>query len=184
VALHDGQFRIVAHGAQHLDVGVVLDHRAQLAFMAAAAQLVEDHAGNADVGVEGLVAQDQRGDAARHATRIEHQHHGRLYQLGERRIAVAAVEVQAIVEPLVALDEGHVGTLGVAAHHGQDLVPFHGLEVEVVAGASRGQAQPHGIDIVRAFLEGLDPDAARSEGGAQSQGDGGLPGGLVGGGYQ
>jgi hypothetical protein len=109
VALDDGQLRVVQHGAEHRHVGVVLDHRAQLGLVARAAEAVEDDAGDADVAVEGLVAEDQRGDAARHAARVEHQHHRQAEQLGQRGIAVAAGEVEPVVEALVALDEGNVG---------------------------------------------------------------------------
>jgi hypothetical protein len=48
VALDQGQFGILLHRADHRHVGVVLDHGAQLGFVAAAAEAVEDHAGDAD----------------------------------------------------------------------------------------------------------------------------------------
>ena len=91
VALDDGEARILVHRAQHRHVGVVLDHRAQLGFVARAAQPGQDHAGDADRAVERLIAEDQRRNAAGHAARIEHQHHRQVQQLRQRRIAVAAV---------------------------------------------------------------------------------------------
>ncbi len=103
------QLGVAGQRAEHRHVGVVLDHRAQLGLVAAAAELVEHDAGDADLAVEGLVAEDQRCDAARHALRVEHQQHRQAEHARQRRIAVAAVEREAVVEALVAFDEGDVG---------------------------------------------------------------------------
>jgi hypothetical protein len=105
VALDQGQVGILLHRADHRHVGVVLDHGAQLGLVAAAAEAVEDHAGDADIAVEGLVAEDQRRDAARHAARVEHQHHRQVEQARQRGVAVGAFEVESVVEALVALDQ-------------------------------------------------------------------------------
>jgi hypothetical protein len=72
VALDQREFGILLHRADHRHVSVMLDHCAQLGLMTAAAESVEDHPGNADAGVEGLVAEDQRCDAARHSACVEH----------------------------------------------------------------------------------------------------------------
>lgn len=50
--LHAG---VVLDGADHFDIRVMLDHRAQLGFMSAATEIVEDDAGNADVRIERLI---------------------------------------------------------------------------------------------------------------------------------
>jgi hypothetical protein len=75
----------------------VLDHPSQLAFVAGASDAVEDNAGDANPGIEGLVTEDQRSDAARHAARVEHQQDRRAEQCGERRIRVRAVQVEAVI---------------------------------------------------------------------------------------
>ncbi len=175
--LHVGFTR---HGTEHRHVGVMLYDGTQLGFMAAAAELVEDHAADADLGVETLIAQYQRCDAARHAACVQHQYHGRIEQLGQRRIAVAAVQIQTVVESLVALDDVDVRAPCVVADGVNDFVVLHGVEIEVVAGASGGPAEPHGIDVVRPLLERLHHQAARAQGSTQSQRDSGLAGRLVG----
>jgi hypothetical protein len=53
--LHAG---FVLNGADHLDVSVMFDHGAQLRFVAAAAEIVEDDAGNPDIRVERLITQN------------------------------------------------------------------------------------------------------------------------------
>ena len=117
MALDQRQHRVVRHRAQHGHIGVVLDHRAQLGFVARAAELVQDHAGNPDARVEGLVPQDQRCDAACHAARVEHQHHRQVEQMGQRGVAVAAVQRQAVVQALVALDDADVRSGAMAARN-------------------------------------------------------------------
>ena len=182
VALDDAELRIVEHGAEHRHVGVVLDDGAQLGFVARAAEAVEDDAGDADVAIEGLVAEDQRGDAARHAARIQHQHDGQVEQPGQRRIAVAAGEVEPVVEALVALDEGNVRVRAVTGEGVDQLVMRLHVEVQVAAGAAAGQAQPDRVDVVGALLEGLHGEAASAQGGGQAEAEGRLAGGLVRGG--
>jgi hypothetical protein len=156
--LHAG---VVLHRADHLDLGVVLDHRAQLRFVAAAAEVVEDDPGDADIRVERLVAEDQRRHPARHAARVDHQHHRRAQQLGQRRVAVAAVEIEPVVEPLVALDQADPRAACRAGELLLDLAARHHVEIEVVAGALRRHAEPQRIDVVRALLERLHRMAAR-----------------------
>ena len=109
MALDDREARVALDGAEHGDIGVVLDHEAQLRLVPAAAKVVEDHAGDADVAVERLVAEDQRRDAARHAAGVDDQDHRQVEHLRHRRVAVAAVEGEAVVEALVALDDRDVG---------------------------------------------------------------------------
>ena len=92
MALNDGEAFIVLDRADHRHVGVMLDDLAQLGFVARAAKIVENDAGDVDVAIERLVTEDQRRDAARHAARVDHQHHRQIEQHGQRGIAVAAVE--------------------------------------------------------------------------------------------
>ncbi len=68
------------------------------------------------------------------------------------------------------------------AHRGEDLVPLHGVEIEVMARRTGGLSQPHRIDVVGSFLEGLYTHALGAEGRAQAERHGGLAGGFVGGG--
>ena len=147
--------RVVLHRAEHRHVRVVLDHRAQLGLVARAAELVEDHAGDADVRVEGLVAEDQRRDAARHAARVDHQHHRRAEHRRERGVAVAAVEVEPVVEALVALDQAERGALHALRELGAQLVRAAQVGIEVVARPPGGEPEPQRIDVVGALLEGL-----------------------------
>ncbi len=169
VAFDEFQPGVVLHRAEHRHVGVVLDHRAQLGLVARAAEAVEDHAADADVAVEGLVAQDQRRDAACHASRIEHQQHRQAELLGQRCVAVAAVQRQAVVQALVALDQAQARSGTVPREAGVDLGVRHQHRIEVHAGAAGGQRQPHRVDVVRPLLEGLHEVAAQRQGGGQAE---------------
>jgi hypothetical protein len=48
------------------------------------------------------------------------------------------------------------------------------MEIQVVAGLSGGQPQPHWVDEVGAFFEGLHAQSTVTKGAAQSDGDGGF----------
>ena len=137
VALGDRQALVVLDRAQHRHVGVMLDHCPQLGLVARAAQAVEDHAGDADVALEGLVAEDQRRHPPRHAARVDDQHDRQAELARQRRVAVAAVERQAVVQALVAFDQAEVGSCGVAREAGLHGRLAHQVGVEVVAGAGR-----------------------------------------------
>ena len=138
MAFADLQCGIAVHSADHRHVGVVFDDRAQLGFVTTAAELVEDHAGDVHLRGEGLIAEDQRCDAACHTLGVDDQDHWRVQQGGEGGVAVAAIEVKAIIEPLVALDEAEVGIATVALGGAQDLRPAHGVEIEIVTVATGG----------------------------------------------
>ena len=109
MAFDQGQTRVVLHGAEYRHIGVVLDDGAQFGFVATAAEAIEDDAGDADVAVEGLVAENQRRDAAGHAAGVEYQDDRQVEQVGQRGVAVGAVERQAVVESLVAFDQTDFG---------------------------------------------------------------------------
>ncbi len=169
MALGQREPAVVADRAEHGHVGVVLDDGAQLAFVARAADLVQDHAGDAHVTVEGLIAEQQRRHAARHAARVDHEHDRQAEALGERRVAVAAVEREAVVQALVALDERGVGVGRVACEQRVDLVAAHQVQVEVEAGPRARARQPHRVDVVGALLERLHREAARGERGGEAE---------------
>ena len=163
VALDDREPRIVVDGADDRDVGVVLDHHPELRLVAAAPEVVEDDADDRQVAVERLVAEDERRDAARHAARVEDEHDRESEGLRERRVAVAAVEREAVVEPLVALDQRDVGARGVALEGLDDLVVGREPRVEVAAAPPARRREPHRVDEVGALLERLDAPAARGQ---------------------
>ncbi len=123
MTLDDRETRIVMDGAQHRNVGVMLDHEPQLRLVPAAAQIVEDHAGDTYLAIERLVAEDQRCDAAGHPARVDDEHDRQAEHPCHCRVAVAAVEREAVVESLVALDQRDVGAGAVAAErrHGSPL---------------------------------------------------------------
>jgi len=184
VALDDGQAFVLVHGAQDRHVGVVLDHAAQPRFVTRAAEPVEDDAGDADVTIEGLIAEDERGDAAGHAAGVNDQHHRRPQQLRQGGVAVAAVQREAVVQPLVALDEGEIGAARAGDERPQDFAAPHEIKIKVVAVAPGGETQPHGVNIVGALLERLHREAAGAQGGGEPERDRGLAGRLVRGGDQ
>ncbi len=180
MTFHDAQALVVLHRAEHRNAGVVGDHGAQLGFVARTPELIQDHAGDADVPVERLVAEDERRDTARHPARVDHQHHRCADQRGERGVAVAAVKVESVVQALVALDDAERGTLHAPRDLGADLLRAAQVGVEVVAGPPGGEPQPQGINVVGPLLERLHRFAPRSQGGAQPDAHRGLARGLVG----
>ena len=170
MALGEGQALVLVDRAQYRHFRIARDHLTQLALMTGSADLVEDDAGDLHVGIERLVAQDQGGDAARHANAIEHQHHGHTQKLGQGGVAVTAFHVHAIVEPLVALDQGDIGRCGMAPIQRRDLGLAHHVEIQVVAGPTRRQPVPDRIDIVRPLLEGLHLQSTIGQGATKPQG--------------
>ena len=184
VALDDRHALIVLHGAEHRNASVVPDHRAQLCLVARATELIQDHAGDANRRVERLIAENQRRDAARHAARVDHQHHRRAEERGERGVAVAAVQGEPVVQALIALDDAERGAVHAPRELGADLLRAAQVGVQVVAGPPGGESEPQRIDVVRAFLERLHRLPARAQCGAQADAHGGLARGFVRGGYE
>ena len=72
MAFNDAQTLIPVDRANDRDVGIVFNDCAQFGLMPGSTELIEDDAGNVDIPVECLVAQDQGCDTARHAARIDH----------------------------------------------------------------------------------------------------------------
>ena len=163
----------------HRHVRVVLDHRAQFRLVTRAAELVQDHAGDVRPRLEGLEPEDDRRNASRHAARVDHQHDGRFQHDGERGIAVRSVQVEAVVQALVALDEPEGCALHAPDERRADLVGAAEVRIEVEAGAAGSEREPDRVDVVRALLEGLDDLAAPGERGREPDRDRGLAGGLV-----
>ena len=168
VAFDDRHALVLVHGAQHRHVGVMLDHGAQLGFVARAAQPVQYHARDANFAVEGLVAQDQRRDAAGHAARIDHQHHRRAQQRGDarhccccprgrgRRTVPCCLPRRRSIAPCMR----RANSCAVPARRSG--------KIEVVARPPGRQAEPQRVDVVGPLLERLHRLAARAQGGAQA----------------
>ena len=170
MALGDGQALVLVDRAQYRHLRIPRDHFTQLALMAWSADLVEDDAGDLHARIERLVAQDQGGDATRHADAIEHQHHRHTQEFGQGGVAVTAFHVHAIVEALVALDQGDVGRRGMTRIQRRDLGLAHHVEIQVVAGPTRREPVPDRIDIVRPLLECLYLQSTIRQGATQPQG--------------
>ena len=128
---------------------------------------------------EALKAADHRCDAAGHAACIDHQNHRRAEALRQGRVAVTAIEADAVEKSLGPFDDADVGPGRVAYEGRRDLVAVHGVKVQVVAVAPGSRTEPQGIDEVGAFLEGLHREAAGTQRRAQPDADNGLAGGFV-----
>ena len=146
----DMHVRVPLHGTDHRDIRIVFDHGTQLGLVAAAAHLVEDHTGNPDVGIERLVTKNQWRHPPGHALGIQHQYDRAAELGGQRRIAVGTLEIEPVEQSLVTLDKTDIRTLQCTAEQALDLVPLHGVEIEVIAGAAGRLRQPQRIDVVRA----------------------------------
>jgi len=82
--------------------------------VARSADEIEYHPGEPQARVELGVAKQQRGDTTDGATGVEDHDDRQIEQVRQRRIAVAALDVETVVQSLVALDQRHVGTGGMA----------------------------------------------------------------------
>ena len=147
--------------------------------MPGATKLVQNDTGNTDTRIECLVAQDKRCNAARHAARVQHQHHGQIQQLRKRSVAVAAVQRQPIVQTFVAFHDADVCPSGMANKAACNLLGRHQEGVKIETLASTGLAQPHGINVIGPFLERLHDQTLRRQCGAESDRDRGLAGRFV-----
>jgi hypothetical protein len=163
MALFNTELRQPGQDTDHRNVGVMLNHSAQIGGMAITADLVQDHASNAQRRIERLIPQQERRDAASRALRIDHQQHRRAELLGQFGIAVGPLQVNAVEEADIALDEAECILVQRAREGRADLVPGRCVIVEVEAGTPGGLRQPQRIDIVRSLLEGLHPMAATPE---------------------
>ena len=134
--------------------------------------------------IEGREPVQQRRRAARHAAGVEHEDDGHLQPARQRGVAVGPLEVHAVVQAEVALDHGHVAAGGVPGPVRGDLGVALQVRVEVAAGATGREAEPLGIDVVGALLEGLDRQPARGQPGDEAGGDRRLAGRPPGGGDQ
>jgi hypothetical protein len=153
----------------------MLDDGAKLALVPASAELIENHACDVDVPVEGLIAEYQRRHAACHAARIDHQHDGNVQQLRQCGIAVAAIEVKAVIQALVPFHQRHIGIGGLLFKDIGHFFVTHEIEIKIVAGTSARSCEPHGVDIVRSLFVGLNLEAPLPQRGAQTDAQGGLP---------
>ena len=106
--LAHGEAFVAADGAEHGNVGVALERLDELRRLTLRPDLVEDDSGDPRFRVELRVAADQRRDAARHAEGVDDEHDRRAQQLGERRAGIAALQIDAVVQAFVALDDRDV----------------------------------------------------------------------------
>ena len=170
---------VLAHRAEHRDIRIALHGGAQLGLVARPAHPVENDARDADIFAKGRIAQKQGRDAARHALAVDHQHHGRIQQLRHGGVGVGAVKGDAVIKPLVGLDQADIRLPPLAGEKSAHLLPLLGVEVQIVAVAPAGQPVPQRIDVIRALLEHAHGAPARPERRRQPDGDGGLARRLV-----
>ncbi len=148
--------------------------------MAVATDPVEDDPGDGQGRVEGPVSEQQGRHTPGHTLGVDDQDHRGLKFLGQLGVAVASVDVHGVEEPDVALDDTDVCARHLRGKAIPDLVPGHGVEVQVETGLSRRLGEPEGIYVVRPLLEGLHHQAQTPHLPAQADGDRGLAGALVG----
>ncbi len=179
MSLHNLQIRVAPDSTQHRKVGVVLHHLLQLLFMTAVTGLVEDDTRKLDITVKLLIALQQRCDTACDAIGIDDQHHRQPQQFGHRPIAVTTIQRKTIIESLVPLYQHQITLPSLLMVEIEDLLLFHGIEVERVTRQARRHRQPHRIDVVRSFLEWRDRKPPCSICRTEAQCYGSLTGGFV-----
>ena len=114
---------------------------------------VENHARDAAVRAEGLIAAHHGGGGEGHALGIDHQHRRGRERLGHRegRRAVG-IHGQAVVIAHRALDDVQIGRA--PDEPAAQAVFVQKIGVEVAAGRADDLRMEHGVDVVRAALEG------------------------------
>ena len=172
-----GLDQVVAAGkpAHHGQAGGGLDLRLAELQVPLAAHAVEDHAGDAQVGVELLVAQDLGGHAAGHLAGIGDQDHRSVQQLGQlSRGAILVQRGVAVEDAHDTLDHGDVRRAGRPVEQLGDHRMGQHPGVQVPRRHATGDGVIRGVDVVGAGLEGLDPQTTAGQGAHDAAGDGGL----------
>ena len=156
VTLGDLDLAFAIDQAQDGEIRVVLNDPAQVAFVAVAANPVKDDPGDIQGRIEGLVAEQQGRHAPGHTLGIHDQDDRCLELLGQFRVAVAALEIHGIEEARRCPRSTPTSAPPISAREGlADLVPGHGVEIQIQASIARRLAEPEGVDIVRPLLERL-----------------------------
>ena len=113
--------------------------------MSFATGAVGDNAGDIDRFIKHLVADEQGRDAAHGAARINHHDHRAAERFRQRGIAVTTVEIEAIVQSFVALDQANIGPLPAMTIIIDGLLAAGNVEVETDAAGnqkpSKGSSQ-------------------------------------------
>ena len=154
--LAHGDALIPADRADDGNIGVAFERLPQLPGLPIRSDLVENDSGDPRFAVEGRIALHQRGDPASHAAAVDDEHDRRAEELRQSGAGIGALDIDAVVQALVSFDQGDVGAARVASERRQDLGARLGVEVEIVAGAAARALEPHRVDVVWPFLEGLD----------------------------
>ena len=132
--------------------------------MTGIADLVEDHTGEIQFGIEGAITQQERRNPARHALTVDDQDNRRAQQSGQLGVAVGPGQVDTVEEPDIALDQPEIRRAQFAREVGEDLGAIHGVKIQVIAGTPGRLSQPERIDIVRPLFKRLNnqPSVAQS----------------------
>ena len=129
-----------------------------------AADVVRDHRGEIERGVELLEADCDGGDAARGRARVHHEQDGRREPLRDlRRRAVLAHAVDAVEAAHHPFDDDDVGIRPVLRHRRAHGVTAAHPAVERVGRTSGDERVERGVDEVGADLEPLHREPAAPE---------------------
>ncbi len=123
--------------------------------MARTACFIQNDASDIHAFIKHLIPHQQWRDPACSSRRIHNQNYRGLNQFGHRGIGIRAVQVDAIVQTFVTFDDRNVRTNSATGKKVADFSLVHSVEIEVIAGPAAGQSQPHRINVIGAFFEGL-----------------------------
>ena len=134
-----------------------LQHVGQQLPVPGAADLVEHHAGDAQLGIVIAESAHDGAEGGGLTTGIQHQHHRQVQQAGHVGRASGCTAADAIEEPHHPFHEGQLRGTAVTVKGLANPGFSAEIEIEVATGLPRGLAEQLGIEIVRSHLEGLDP---------------------------
>ena len=176
VPLGQGVLAQTGDGPQHGHVRIGGDGLTQNAFVPGRGHLVEHHARQTQAGLEMPHPGHQGRRRAGHLGAVQAEQHRTVQRTGQFGRGAGTAHVHAVEKAAVALQQGQPGPA--ASHHMAEQGPqaCGGQEIGVqVAGLPPGrQREPGRVDIVRAFLEGLDGQPLPGKGPRQAQREQGL----------
>ena len=187
VQLRDAHRLHVGQGAQHREGCQLPDGVLHQPPVVLAGDVVENHPGKPELGVEVLDPQGDRRRRLTHHRDVEHQGDGRAGHPRQLRGAsgegmdsagagVLGVKAMAVEDAGRALDDRHVGSAGAASQRPPHPALTQHPGVEVAAGPAADVGQVRAVDDVGPDLEGLDGASPQSQRSGQPHRDRGLAG--------
>ena len=172
VALRQRDRFLANERAQHRQARRILNRPRHQLRVAHATGAVQNDARHAHLRVKVAQPRDECGGGAGHRLHIKHNHDWRGGQASDVGAAARVIVARVAVEKAHhALDQRKVGPGAAARKHAGDLRGRHEPSIKIVARSPRRQRVIARVNVVRAALEGRNPQPACRQRGDQPSGD-------------